>query len=337
MTKKLLPVWIAISSVIIIAGIVLFALLGFNLSGERPDYKTIEVKYDVVTEISENGEKSLDDTVRAAIKAQKLEIVRFESVKEADSNSGSETGNTVLVYTFSDSVSDDALAAAKSAVVSAIGNAQSQGTLPGTSEIFVSAHVSEGKAFYEAIWRGALGLAVGAIVVLVYVGVRFGIAAALTGLTTCAHDVLVTLALFAITRIPVYAFAPLLFAAVAAVVSLLLWLVQCVKMRENFKTKPFDGLTAEEAVAQSVKTSRKYVLGIAIALAAVLVVCGGVSTAGVRLFLLPALVPVAAATYSSMLFGPALHVYVKAAFDKLKAKRKSRYVGKAKAEKAKED
>lgn len=44
MTKrpvKLLPIWIAVSSVIILAGIILFALLGFNYSAERNARKTV--------------------------------------------------------------------------------------------------------------------------------------------------------------------------------------------------------------------------------------------------------------------------------------------------------
>ena len=177
----------------------------------------------------------------------------------------------------------------------------------------------------------------GAVVALVYIGVRFGVAAALTGLTNGVNAVLLTLAFFAITRIPVYAFAPLLFAAVAAIVSLLIWLLQCMKMRENFKDPSYAALSADDAVEQSSRTARKYVIGVVIALAVVLAVCGGFATAGVRLFLLPALIPVAAASYSSIFFGPALHVPVKAAFDRMKANRKKNYAGKPKAEKENKD
>ncbi len=43
-TLKLLPVYCAISAVIIIAGIILYALLGFNYGLEKPAYKTFEVR-----------------------------------------------------------------------------------------------------------------------------------------------------------------------------------------------------------------------------------------------------------------------------------------------------
>ena len=54
---KLLPVWLAVSAVILIAGIVLFALLGFNTSLDRPAYKTVDVSYNVVVELSEENKK----------------------------------------------------------------------------------------------------------------------------------------------------------------------------------------------------------------------------------------------------------------------------------------
>ena len=340
MTKrpvKLLSVWIAISSVIIIAGIVLFCLLGFNRSAEKTDYKSVEVQYDVVTDITTDAVDTLKKTCNDTFKAQGLKVTAFEAVKEVDSNSGSETGNIKLVYSFSPSVSDEAIQAAGSALKTVVSEALKDGRLPSSAEIFVNVHAGEGRTFYEAIWRGAVGLAVGAVVAFVYIGVRFGVAAALTGLTNGVNAVLLTLAFFAITRIPVYAFAPLLFAAVAAIVSLLIWLLQCMKMRENFKDPSYAALSADDAVEQSSRTARKYVIGVVIALAVVLAVCGGFATAGVRLFLLSALIPVAAASYSSIFFGPALHVPVKSAFDRMKANRKKNYAGKPKAEKENKD
>lgn len=332
MTKrptKLLPVWIAISAVILIAGIVLFALMGFNTTPEARNNKTVEVSYGVTVEITTGAEEKLEETCKAAFEANGLKPIHENLVVEIDSNSGSVTGDKKLVYTFADSASFAALEAARAQIDAA------KGEFPATADIFVSVHGGEGSLFGESIWRGAIALVVGAVVVLVYIGIRFGIGAALTGLTTCVHDSFLALAFLAITRIPVYAFAPLLYAGVAAVVSLLLWLIQCIKMRENFKEPSYKSLSAEEAVAQSGKTALGWILGVGGAIALTIAVCGGIATAGVRLFLLPALVPVAAAIYSSLLFGPALHVYVKAAFDKRKLKSK-RYAGKAKAQETKD-
>ena len=339
MTKrpvKLLHVWIAVSTVIILAGIVLFALLGFNNAAERPEKKTFEVEYDVVVESTTDGIETLKSASEAALEKNGISCNGFSRSESVDADNGSRTGGGKLVYTLSAGVSDSALEKAKEAVVNAAAE-----SFPETAEIYVSYHASYDKTFTEAAWRGAIAVAVGAIVALVYVGVRFGIGSALTGLTLCVHDVLVTLGLLAITRIPVYYFAPIVIGALAAAVSLALWLVQCIKMRENFKDPSYAALSAEEAVEQSSKTATKPVLVIAGALAIAFAVFGIVLagfSAQVGAILLPitCILSVAAGTYSSLLFGPALHVHVKAAFDKIKSKRK-RYSGKTKAEKQKEN
>lgn len=334
MTKrpvKLLPIWIAISAVLLIAGIVLVAVLGFNHSVERPQSKSFEVEYDVVVEVTENAADTLKDICDDALAKNGIDVLDFQSTKTVNLNNATQTGGGKLVYSVSGAVSAAKLESAKAAVEGSLDK------LPEAAQLYVSYHTATDQTFYEAAWRGAIAIAVGAIVALIYVGVRFGIGAALTGLTVCAHDVLVTLAIFAITRIPVYYFAPMLIGAVAAVSSLAAWLVQCMKMRTNFKDPAYAALSAEDAVEASSNTARKTILLLAACLGAVLVVLGialAVSGAAIGAILLPftLLVPVAVSLYSSLLFGPALHVHVKARFDKLNFKRKKRYVGKEKTE-----
>ena len=65
----LFPVWIALSAVIIIAGIVLFALFGFNTAMDRTESKTVDVSYNVVVELSEENKQFLQDTSEAAFSA----------------------------------------------------------------------------------------------------------------------------------------------------------------------------------------------------------------------------------------------------------------------------
>lgn len=335
MTKrpvKMLPVWIAISSVLIIAGILLFALLGFNHSAERRNNVTFEAEYDVVV-LAEEKLDELKETIEKAFKDNGLSVLEFKNVESIDSSNGSPTSGGKLVYTFSANASSDALKAAKAVVEDYFK------TLPEAAQVYADYHESHGSVFTEAAWRGAVAIAVGAVVALVYVGVRFGIGSALTGLTLCVHDVIVTLALLAITRIPLYYFAPMIIGAAAAFVSLLLWIVQCMKMRENFKDPSYAALSAEEAVEQSSKTAQKTIYVISGALGIVLAVIGialaiAGSATGAILFPIVCILPVGVSVYSSLLFGPALHVHVKAAFDKVSVKRK-RYFGRTKAEKNK--
>lgn len=330
-TIKLLPVWLAVSAVVLIAGIILMAVLGFNYSAENPERKTFEVRYDVVTQIAEQ-EEALQNICETAFDNAGIHYLDCDTYEETDADTLYKTESRRLVYTFSSSVSSETLESVKTAVESEIENMISANGEMTNAEIFVSTHTvsaSEG-LYFEVCWRGALAVFVAVFVGLIYTAIRFGIGSALTGLTVSVHDGAVTLALFALLRIPTYYAMPFTFAAIASLVSLVLWLVQCMKLKENMKQPGFSAYAAEEAVEESCKTSLRYVLSLAGGLGAVLVVCGLIATAGSRLFFLPALIPVAVAVYSSLLFGPALHVYVKAAFDRLKLKR-ARHAGRKKA------
>lgn len=321
---KLLPLWLALSAVVIIVGIVLYALFGFNYAASET--KTFEVTYNAVVSINEK-EEELQQICEDAFSANGLKYSDKTVYDELSTSYFSETGENVLVYTFSGSVSDEALSTVENAVKAKLGENELY------RDVSVSAHMQTRESFYESAWRGAIGIAVGAIVALIYVGIRFGIGSALTGLVACVHDSVLTLALLAIARIPVYAYTPLLFAAIAAFLSLLLWIVQCTKMRESFKDPAYGALSAEEAVQESYKASWKTGLAVSGTLAAVVAVIGLVAASGVRLFMLPALIPVLVGTYSSLVVAPALFVPIKARFDRMKLKRK-RYAGKQKADKA---
>lgn len=319
-TKKLFPIFIAVSAVIILVGIILMAVLGFNTSAEKSESKTFEVTYDVVVEISEK-EKALAKVCEDAFTANGIKYSDKATIE------ASLTMETVLRYTFKSSVSDEALAAAKAAVEAAKTSEDFA-----NASIAVAVHTLSNETYHTAVWRGGVAIAVGAVVALIYVGARFGVGAALTGLTACANDVLLTLSLVAILRIPVTAAAPLLYGAIAAFLSIVFWMIRAAKLREYKKDAAMQTLSAEEVIEASGKSTFMATIFAAGAVVLVLLLIGIIATSGVRLLALPALIAVAAALYSSLLFAPLLHVYVKTAFDKFTVKQK-RYIGKKKAEK----
>lgn len=323
---KLLPVWLAISAAVIIAGIVMYVLMGFNFAATET--KTVEISYNAVVTINEK-EEELASVCEDAFSSKGVVYQKKERTDELNPNYFSATGETVLRYTFSGDVSDEALAAALDAVRTQLSEKGAVYT-----DVYVSpVHTLTAESFYEAAWRGAVAIAVGAVVALIYIGFRFGLGSALTGAAVCVHDVFLTLALLAVTRLPLYAYTPLLFAAIAAFLSLLLWMVQCMKMRENFKDPAYVALSAEEAVQESYRSSKKTGLILSGVLFLVFLVLGAVAAKGVMLFMLPALIPVLVSAYSSLVVAPAVYVPIKAKFDRMKSMRK-RYNGKAKAEKA---
>lgn len=323
---KLLPILLAISAVVVLAGIILMAVLGFNRSAEYPNNYTVEVGYNVIVKNSDEKLETLEKIVDEAFKDAGL------TVKKAEKGIGEDTSLdwSVIRYTFSKGATQEKLNTAKSSIEAKLKTAFAADEHVETQ---VDVHKNENlSTSYTVIWRSSLAIGVGVIVGLIYVGIRFGVGSALTGLTLAAHDALFTVCLFAIFRIPVYSAAPVLYAAIAAIVSVVLWLITCMKLREQKKDPAFKGVTAEESVAAAQKGARKAIVSVAAAFGAVIVLIGAIATAGARALALPAILAIAAAAYSSLLFGPALHVPVKKAFDAFAAKHKPRYTGKKKAE-----
>lgn len=312
--NKLLPVWLAVSAVFLIAGIILLCLLNFNYAAEKGSQKTIEVEYGVVTQTDENAEAKLRETCDNTLKGKGA----FNRVEvQVDEDSFSPTVPKKIVYSFSGDISDTELSSLVDALKTATASYAET-----DDDFWVMSHTVEVQTgvHFDSYWRGALAIGVAVFVALIYVGVRFGVGSALTGLAVCAHDATLCAALLAITRIPVYFYSPLIYVALAALVSVILWILQCVKMKENFKNPEFAAYTADEAIERTRKENWKLTVIFAGGLGAVALVAGAIATAGSRLFFLPVLLPVLLPLYSSLILGPALHVHVKTAMDKLKEK-----------------
>ncbi len=318
---KLSFVWIALSSAIILAGIILFALFGFNNSADMPNSYSFEVKYDSVV-TAEQKVGHLENVCNDAFNANGLSFEK-KTVAEVDGF------HRVIAYAFDGDTSKEALAAAKSAI-----EAKVQTDLP-HAMIYVSVNSVQEQAFTTAQWRGAVAIAVGAVVALGYIAIRFGLGSALCGLISAVHDAFFVLELLVICRIPVYGFMPLTLGALAAFLSLFNTLLTASKTRENTKSPEYAGASAEDVVYASVTSSAKAVLAVAIVLTVFFVLMGTLATAGGRAFFLPALLVIAGCTYSSLVLMPAITAQIKAKFMRAALKRK-RYVRTAAKETAKE-
>lgn len=299
--NKLIAVWIAISAAVIIAGIILYALLGFQFTADKTESKTFEVRYDVALMVEE------DDA--GVVKTERLKELCEEQfaqkgIDAIQTRTYQITNGEVLEYTFSPKVDGKTLSEVRLSVQSVLSDPEG---LYANSETIVTVHTLQTQTFSTAQWRGAVGIAVGVIVALVYFGFRFGLGSALTGLIVCVHDVLFTLALLAITRIPLYVYSPLIFAAIAAAFSLLMWGIVSAKLREQGKGNRAP--TAVERMENAENAAWKSVTVIAVSVAVCLLIVGAIAVSGVRMFLLPAIIPVAVSVYSSLLVAPSLHVH----------------------------
>ncbi len=338
-SNKLFALFAAISSVIIVAGIILYALLGFNTAKDRPAAKFIDVSYGttVVNGTVGTGEAEKDASVYLEENVEKIlkdngltyaEKTTFENGALTSNDLNASGQSKTVRYTFPSKTADDKLEAAVTGIE---GFVKAQAGSPISEGVeYVTWHASENLALKKAAWRGAIGIAVGAIVALIYLTIRFGVSCGVAGLAVAAHDALFTAAFFALTRIPVYGFAPLLYAAIAAFASVAVWTVLSIHIRKNTKDPENAGLAADALADKSVDGAWKYVVLIAAALAVIVVVFGLIAAAGTRALVLPAIVGCLLPVYSTLLIGPKIFVPIRKAFDKKRASKKGGYVRKKK-------
>ena len=104
---KMWPLFVAVSAVIILAGIILYSLLGFNTAPENLRYKTFEVKYDVVAVINDKEEEI--QTICEDVFTEKELSFKSKEVRDTVSDSGLEKSEKHLIYVFSASTDDAAL------------------------------------------------------------------------------------------------------------------------------------------------------------------------------------------------------------------------------------
>ena len=193
-SKKRLFVCLAVSLVILIAGAFLFGFMGFNPDSTMDDYNMIEVSDYLSFRNEAAGEdtESLYDYCRG-----KLEEANFRIVDERATESTA-LGNSVE-FVISGS-SEEELQAFVSQLQQAI--ADQFGEYGDSAVVTVAYHSVENQPYYEFIWRTAIGAAVAFVLLFAYVAIRFKVGMGVTALIAAVHDVLLTLAVVALLRIP---------------------------------------------------------------------------------------------------------------------------------------
>lgn len=332
-TKKMRMIWIAISAIVIIAGIVMGIFFGFNDNANAG--KTLEITYDAVIIIADD-EAAVQEACEKVFESNKLSVLKKTEPERSqeimmDSSTGeyyySSSSEYKVQYVFDADTTDATMKTVATAVEQALAQFGDANVNVSWHSLKASAHMTEN------VWRGAIAIAVGVIVALIYVAFRYGIGQAVAGLIAACNDVLVTLAILVIVRIPVVSYTAIVVAGLAAFISILLWLLTCGKLRETFKDPSFHSVSAEETVGDAMNGTKKGILSVVIAIAVVIVLLGAVAASGVRLFMIPVLIALAVSTYSSLVLAPAILTPLKSAIDRYQA-RKVRYNGKKKVEQA---
>ena len=311
-TKKSFFICLAVSLALIIAGAFVFGFLGFNPDSTTKDYTVIEVSDSGYMALQENFRTGLQDLCTDSISA-KYDVA---DVRYTESTSAGGVIEFILrsgapTQEFLDTLRGEIAASGIDGV--------------DIADVSVSVHNVENEGYTRYIWRTAIAGGVALVILFAYVAIRFKVGMGVSALVAAVHDVLLTLAVVALLRIPA-GVALIGVAAFSLLLSAILNLTVLGRMRSDFRTQP-ESLSARDAVAQSVAASRKNVLLVSVTMAAAWVVFGVIGAiVGFDLLtiMLCALMSVVVSTYSSLIFMPALYACIKEKSDAKKAD-KARY------------
>lgn len=314
-----------IAAIVIVAGVLLAALLGFNADVSASGAKTLTVRI-----FATETDHARVDAVRAICDKEidgKLAVTDTYVTRISQ--------DTELVYVFDENEKTATVQAVKNNVQARLDAAKAEaGNALYSYDLNATANVEKAKATISKgyIWRAILAASLVIVAEFVYVAIRFklnmGIAAAISSFVGTA----LTVAIVALVRIPVTT-AVAYAGAFALLYTTATTLLVLAKQREALKNEE-KGADPAETVANAVPA--KELLIFAGALAVALVLIGAIATAAVRWFALTAFVGLISGMFASLLFLPSVYLPLKKSFDKRAAER-ARYDYKKGAKKDKKE
>ncbi len=318
--KRTFLLCLVIGLILIVAGGLLFGLAGFNPDSSARDYTSIEVADNGYMENDPNFRDALETVCTEEIEGQGYDIGDVLYAAEASGGAGR------LEFVLTGEMSEEDAASLAEALDTALasGNyAQAGSSYKDVGDISVAWHDAVYEPHTEYIWRTSVGIAVALVLLFAYVAIRFKVGMGVAALVAAAHDVLLTLALIALLRIPA---GPTVI-CIAVLALLLSVFFECKlygKVRQDLAMEERKGMPAEEAVMLSARESRKGIfIGAVLAAAALVVIAVAGLIVGFDLFsfMLGSLLAVIVCTYSSLVLSPALYALIKTRSDARRAER----------------
>ena len=295
--------WInlVVSLVLIAVGAFLVGFVGFNADSTTCDANVIEVRD--MLRLSDDARDALQDHCSD-------ELASYCGVSSVKVSEASATGATVLEFSVG-ADSEEELAGAADSLRSSLESASIEGV--DAALITVSYHLSENAPYYTYIWRTAIAVGVSMVLLFAYAAIRFKLSAGLSVLVAGAHDVLLTLALVAILRIP--AGVGLVGVAVFSfLLSAFLSMTVFGKVRTLRSEEATRGMSAAEMVDVAVKDRRGIVAATAVFAALFCVILGVIGIfVGLDMtwIMLASLLAVAVSACSSLFLAPSMYATLK--------------------------
>lgn len=298
--------WTAILSVLVVAGIVIACVFGWNTSPFLKPAKTLTVEYSQAYESKLDAIQDVCETKFSELGVSPVQTTLSTSV------------DGEIIYYFDENVDLSAVETGVKAGFTAA--TQEGGTLAGASFIKVRTNTETVLSILPQgyILRAAIAAAVFTVLAFAYVSLRYKLSMGLVMAATTIGAGALTAALVALVRIPVttsFAYVVLLSMLAAAVMTL----VTFNRLRDAAKENDKEVSVVDKTV-NAVAT--KHVLIFACSLAVATILLGAIVPAALW-FSVTALVGLVAATFAAWIFAPALFVILESAI-KIESKPKFR-------------
>ena len=285
----------------------------FNYGGEYESYKSVTVSYQWV----EFG--SREEVEKICADAFADEGIAFYAETYGTTTAGGE-----IVYKFADSTSSEKLDKAVEAIKAAIAN-----SMDDYSDVVLSnARWNQSTAIIGGgftLWRGAVALAVVVAVQLIYMIIRYKLAAAIAAFCADLHNFALYAALLAICRIPVTSSA-LAFGILAVLATAIGFGFTADRIKRNLKDEDNRKLSVAEISDMSAAQTSKINVLMPVVLAAIALVAFGlmaISSMSVMAVISPlacALVAFVTCIYGTAFVAPSAYPAIRALTAKITPK-----------------
>lgn len=299
--KTIFWINLIVSLLLIVAGAFVAGFVGFNTDSTTSDTYIIEVRD--MLRLTDDARDALQDYCTDKLN----DSCTVNTVRASESSA---TGATVLEFAVTADSEEEVSAAAE-----ALRNAISSASIDGVDAtlINVAHHQSENAPYYTYLWRTAIGIGASLVLLFLYAAIRFKLSVGFSVLVAGVHDILLTLALVALLRIP--AGVGLIGVAVFSfLLSSFLSMTVFGKVRSLRKAEDTRSMPAGEMAAVSVRENRKLIIMTAVFAALFCVILGVVGFfVGLDMtwIMLASLVAVAVSACSSLFLAPSMYATIK--------------------------
>lgn len=327
-------IWFAISGTIILVGIILLCTLGMNLGIDFTGGAEVSVEIDDAYAATHQAE--IDTAIQEVFAEYKLnpESAQFSSIGDGKSFEykfqlkvdGKKVSDKEFTTLFNGDKNDDTVNGVVGAIQEKILAIEEIGLE--ADENFVYYHAVTGSASADLIKNTFLAVVIAAVLILVYIAIRFTFSTGLAAVVCLLHDVCIMIALAIICRIQVNA------TFVAACITIIGYSINATivifdRVRENSRSSLFRDATPEQIANASI--AQTMTRSIYTTLTTLFTIVALAFIPSLRDFALPIVFGLLAGAYSSIFLSASLWV----AFTKLGKKLfkdKKTYKGKKKAE-----